>query len=165
MAEQVDVLICGSGSAGLCAATWLSRCGVRCKIIDSRSGPLIMGQADGVQCRTVEVFESFGLSEELLRDAYHVLETVFWSSDKNGGIVRRSRTVSTHESPFPSLGNMPCFESYTSWVSKRWPCNSVGRYHARTVTSTTRDLESSSNECTFARRNGSFQWSRSWLWL
>jgi phenol 2-monooxygenase len=94
MIEQVDVLICGSGSAGLCAATWLSRCGVPCKVLDSRSGPLVMGQADGVQCRTVEVFESFGLAEDLLREAYHVLETVFWASDHDGGISRRSRTVS-----------------------------------------------------------------------
>lgn len=29
-----------------------------------------MGQADGVQCRTVEIFEAFNLSEELLREAY-----------------------------------------------------------------------------------------------
>ncbi|CAI4219777.1 unnamed protein product [Parascedosporium putredinis] len=65
--EEVDVLICGSGSAGLSAAH---------------------GQADGVQCRTVEVMESFGLSEPVLREAYHVLEVAFWGDDGNGGIAR-----------------------------------------------------------------------------
>jgi len=91
MVQNVDVFICGSGSAGICAATWLARYGITCKIVDSRSGPLKVGQADGVQCRTVEVFDSFGIAEELLREAYHVLEVTFWSSDEKGGIIRSSR--------------------------------------------------------------------------
>ncbi|KAI1871577.1 uncharacterized protein JN550_004571 [Neoarthrinium moseri] len=88
MATQVDVLICGGGSAGLCAAVWLARCGIEYKILERRPGPLEMGQADGVQCRTVEVFESFGLSEDLLKEAYHVLELAFWAPDGAGGIKR-----------------------------------------------------------------------------
>lgn len=104
MAEQVDVFICGSGSAGLCAATWLARYGVRCKIVDSRSGPLEIGQADGVQCRTVEVFESFGIVEELLREACHVLEVTFWNPDgKDGGIVRTRSAADTA----PGLSHQP----------------------------------------------------------
>jgi phenol 2-monooxygenase len=91
MVQNVDVFICGSGSAGICAATWLARYGITCKIVDSRSGPLKVGQADGVQCRTVEVFDSFGIAEELLRESYHVLEVTFWSSDGKGGIIRSSR--------------------------------------------------------------------------
>ncbi|KAK4216634.1 3-hydroxybenzoate 4-monooxygenase [Rhypophila decipiens] len=89
--EQVDVLICGSGSAGLCAAVWLSRFGINYKIIERRDGPLKIGQADGVQTRTVEIFDSFGLAEDLLRESYHVLELAFWSppaDDKSGGIRR-----------------------------------------------------------------------------
>ncbi|KAI8274951.1 FAD-dependent monooxygenase [Colletotrichum sp. SAR 10_98] len=86
--EEVDVLICGSGSAGLCAAVWLARCGVKFKILERREGPLQQGQADGVQCRTVEIMESLGLSEDLLKEAYHVLELAFWTPDGNGGIRR-----------------------------------------------------------------------------
>ncbi|KPM35874.1 3-hydroxybenzoate 4-monooxygenase [Neonectria ditissima] len=93
MAEQVDVLICGSGSAGLCAAVWLARCGISYRILERRAGPLENGQADGVQCRTVEIFESFGLSEDLLKEAYHVLEIAFWASDGKGGLRR------THYAP------------------------------------------------------------------
>jgi phenol 2-monooxygenase len=95
MVQEVDVLICGSGSAGLCAATWLARSGISCKILERNTGPMELGQADGVQCRTVEVFESFGLSEELLKPAYHVLEVVFWSSDANRVLVRTNRTADT----------------------------------------------------------------------
>jgi len=104
--EEVDIVICGSGSAGICAATWLARYGVPCKIIDSRSGPMEIGQADGVQCRTVEVFESFNMAEDLLREAYHVLEVAFWSSSpevKEGGILRTGRAADTA----PGLSHMP----------------------------------------------------------
>jgi phenol 2-monooxygenase len=62
-----------------------------------------MGQADGVQCRTVEIFESLGLAEELLRESYHVLEVSFWSSDDKGGIIRTNRAADTE----PGLSHMP----------------------------------------------------------
>lgn len=104
MAENVDVLICGSGSAGLCAALWLSIYGIKSvKILERRPGPMTMGQADGVQCRTVEVFESFGIAEELLREAYHVLEVAFWSPDGKGGLHRKGRTADTQ----PGLSHQP----------------------------------------------------------
>ncbi|KAK0623750.1 FAD binding domain-containing protein [Immersiella caudata] len=90
--QSVDVLICGSGSAGLCAAVWLSRYNINYKILERRSGRLQIGQADGVQTRTVEIFDSFGIADPLLKEAYHVLEISFWSpddSDKDGGIKRK----------------------------------------------------------------------------
>ncbi|KAJ5811268.1 hypothetical protein N7474_007569 [Penicillium riverlandense] len=101
--EQVDVLICGSGSAGLCAATWLARYGVKCKVLERRAGPMKMGQADGVQCRTVEIFESFGISEELLREAYHVLEVNFWADEGSGIIKRTGRAADVQ----PGLSHQP----------------------------------------------------------
>ena len=56
MISYVDVLICGSGSAGIAAALWLARSGVQSfKVLERRDGPMKIGQADGVQCRTVEV--------------------------------------------------------------------------------------------------------------
>jgi phenol 2-monooxygenase len=90
MAEQVDVLICGSGSAGLCAALWLSKYGISYRMIEKRNGPLEVGQADGVQTRTVELFEAFNIAEPLLRDSYHVLELAFWVSPDHNGTIRRS---------------------------------------------------------------------------
>ncbi|EHK42283.1 hypothetical protein TRIATDRAFT_30979 [Trichoderma atroviride IMI 206040] len=102
MAEQVDVLICGCGSAGLCAAVWLSRCGISYKILERRDGPLENGQADGVQCRTVEIFESFGIAEDLLKEAYHVLEVAFWAAEGEG-IKRTHYTADTE----PGLSHQP----------------------------------------------------------
>ncbi|RMZ87228.1 hypothetical protein DV736_g5547, partial [Chaetothyriales sp. CBS 134916] len=93
--QEVDLLIVGSGSAGLAAATWLAIYGIRpsstdasvpggVTILEKRRGPMTLGQADGVQCRTVEIFESFGLSEALLKEAYHVLEVSFWNDLADG---------------------------------------------------------------------------------
>ena len=79
MTNKADVIICGSGSAGLSAATWLARYGVRCKILESRPGPLEWGIADGIQARTTEIFESFGIEDDLLREAYHNVEVAFWN--------------------------------------------------------------------------------------
>ena len=101
--EKVDVFICGSGSAGLSAATWLARYGVRCKIVDSRPGPLEVGQADGLQCRTTEIFESFGISEDLLKQSYHNIEETFWSPAKGGGL-ERTRSIPASD---PGLSHLP----------------------------------------------------------
>jgi phenol 2-monooxygenase len=96
MTIETDVVICGSGSAGICAAVWLAQAGVRFRLLERRPGPLEVGQADGVQCRTVEIFESFGISEELLREANHITELTFWSEDpKTGRLVRTSRAPDT----------------------------------------------------------------------
>lgn len=95
MENTFDVIICGSGSAGLCAATWLARYGLRCKILEKRAGPLQIGQADGVQCRTVEIYESFGIVEELLRESYHVLEFAFWVAGDDEGLKLKSRVADT----------------------------------------------------------------------
>ena len=95
MSDQVDVVICGSGSAGLASALWLARYGIRCKIFEQREGPMKVGQADGIQCRTVEIFESFSIAEELLRECYHVLEVTFWAPDDSRGIYRASRSIDT----------------------------------------------------------------------
>jgi phenol 2-monooxygenase len=98
---RTDVLIAGSGSAGIFAATWLAIYNIPFTILERRSGPLDIGQADGVQCRTVEIYESFGLSEDLLREAYHILEVCFWGSDdgdaerEKQGIKRKSRSIDT----------------------------------------------------------------------
>lgn len=109
MVHRTEVLICGSGSAGIFAGTWLARHNIPFTILERRPAPLEIGQADGVQCRTVEIYESFGLSEELLREAYHILEVCFWGErggDRQGkeqGIERKSRAVDTEV----GLSHMP----------------------------------------------------------
>ena len=53
----------------------------------------MFGQADGIACRSVEMFEAFGFSERVLRESYWVNETTFWgpSPDAPEVITRTGR--------------------------------------------------------------------------
>ena len=76
---EADVLIVGCGPAGLTLAAQLSAFpDIRTVIVDQKSGPLQLGQADGIACRTMEMFEAFGFVERVLKEAYWVNETTFW---------------------------------------------------------------------------------------
>ena len=106
--ETMDVLIVGTGPAGMLLAAQLSSFpNISSRIVDRREGPLQVGQADGVACRTVETFEAFGLSEKLVREAYWVNETVFWRPDPgdHDRIVRTGRVQDTQDglSEFPHV--------------------------------------------------------------
>ncbi|MFF5793736.1 FAD-binding monooxygenase [Paeniglutamicibacter sp. NPDC012692] len=92
--EAVDVLIVGTGPAGLVLAAQLAEFpGITTRIVESREAALEVGRADGVACRTVEMFNAFGLADRLLREAYWVNETVFWRPDAGdrNGIARSGR--------------------------------------------------------------------------
>jgi len=92
--EEVDVLIVGCGPAGLTLATQLAAFpDINTRIVDQKSGPLLIGQADGIACRTVEMFEAFGFCERVLKEAYWVNETSFWKpgEDQPEKITRSNR--------------------------------------------------------------------------
>jgi phenol 2-monooxygenase len=106
--EDVDVLIIGCGPAGLVLAAQMAGFpDVRTAVIDRRDGPLAVGQADGVACRTVEMFEAFGLADRLLREAYWVNEVCFWRPDPDdpARIKRAGRIQDTEDglSEFPHV--------------------------------------------------------------
>lgn len=66
--DKVDVLIIGAGPAGLMAANALSSFGVSVRVIDQRPNSVIVGQADGIQPRTIEVLQSYGLAKRLMTE-------------------------------------------------------------------------------------------------
>ncbi|MDE1169333.1 MAG: FAD-binding monooxygenase [Pseudomonas sp.] len=106
--DAVDVLIVGSGPAGLVLAAQLA-CfpNILTRVVERRGGRLQLGQADGIACRTVEMFNAFGLAEKLLREAYWVNETAFWrpQAEAGQGIHRTGRVQDTEEglSEFPHV--------------------------------------------------------------
>ncbi len=106
--EQVDVLIVGCGPAGLTLAAQLAAFpDISTRIIEQKDGPLQLGQADGVACRTMEMFEAFGFSERLMKEAYWVNEVTFWKPDgaQPDNIVRSGRVQDTEDglSEFPHV--------------------------------------------------------------
>jgi phenol 2-monooxygenase len=106
--KRVDVLVVGCGPAGLLLAAQLANFpDISTVVIDRRDGPLEVGQADGVACRTVEMFEAFGLADRLVAEAYWVNEVSFWRPDPHNRtkIARTGRVADTEEglSEFPHV--------------------------------------------------------------
>ena len=61
---EADVLIVGCGPAGLTLAAQLAAFpDIYTVIVEQKTGPLQLGQADGVACRTMEMFEAFGFAD------------------------------------------------------------------------------------------------------
>ena len=80
--EEVDVLIVGCGPAGLTLATQLSAFpDIKTCIVEQKPGRLLLGQADGIACRTMEMFNAFGFGERVLKEACWINETTFWKPD------------------------------------------------------------------------------------
>jgi len=108
VASEVDVLIIGCGPAGLTLAAQLAAFpNIKTRIVERKPGPLLVGQADGVACRSVEMFNAFGFAERMLKEAYWVNETTFWKPDESApnSITRSARIQDTEDglSEFPHL--------------------------------------------------------------
>lgn len=105
---EVDVLIIGCGPAGLTLAAQLAVFpDVTTRIIDQKPGPLLVGQADGIACRTMEMFQAFGFADQVLRESCWINQTCFWKPDetKPGTIMRSGRIQDTEDglSEFPHV--------------------------------------------------------------
>jgi 2-polyprenyl-6-methoxyphenol hydroxylase-like FAD-dependent oxidoreductase len=60
-----DVLICGAGAAGLALALDLARRGLSFRLIDKIGGPFHGSRGKGIQPRTQEIFEDFGVIDRI----------------------------------------------------------------------------------------------------
>jgi len=89
--KEVDVLIVGCGPAGLTLAAQLSACpDIKTCIVEQKPERMLRGQADGIACRTMEMFNAFGFAERVLKEACWINETTFWKPDdkQRANIVR-----------------------------------------------------------------------------
>ncbi len=132
--DEVDVLIVGSGPAGTLLAAQLSTFPhIHARLIERRAGPLELGRADGVACRTVETFEAFGLGTRLIHEAYWVNETVFWrpSAQDRSKIERTGRIQDVEDglSEFPHvIVNQARMQEYLLEYMRKSPSRMVPDY-------------------------------------
>jgi phenol 2-monooxygenase len=106
--EEVDVLIVGCGPAGLNLAAQLSQFpDIKTCIVEQKPGRLLLGQADGIACRTMEMFHAYGFAERVAKEACWINETTFWKPDDGHTehIVRGGRVQDVEDglSEFPHV--------------------------------------------------------------
>jgi phenol 2-monooxygenase (NADPH) len=149
--EEVDVLIVGCGPAGLTLAAQLSAfADIKTCIVDQKPGPLLRGQADGIACRTMEMFHAYGFSERVLREAYWVNETTFWKPDdgRRENIIRSGRIQDTEDglSEFPHvILNQARVHDFYLDVMRKSPARLVP-YYARRLLDLQTDPAASSDD-------------------
>ncbi|KAI0296545.1 FAD binding domain-containing protein [Multifurca ochricompacta] len=65
-------------------ANALVRAGLNVRVIDKRPVKVAAGQADGIQPRTIEVLQSYGLADKVLSQAAFMIMAAFYNPGPNG---------------------------------------------------------------------------------
>jgi 2-polyprenyl-6-methoxyphenol hydroxylase-like FAD-dependent oxidoreductase len=78
-----EVFITGAGPTGLVLAIWLTRLGVRVRIVDKLAAPETTSRAIGVQARTLEFYRQIGFAETLIAHGRKAPATNLWVDGKN----------------------------------------------------------------------------------
>lgn len=97
MDTKTDVLIVGGGLTGLTSAALLAYHGVDCMVIERHSGTSIQYKFAGISPRSMEIFRSIGLEEEIRANR---------TGDQQAGLIGRGRTLSD-----PAI----------QWSGQAWP--------------------------------------------
>jgi 2-polyprenyl-6-methoxyphenol hydroxylase-like FAD-dependent oxidoreductase len=94
------VLIIGAGPTGLVLAHWLTKLGVRVRIIDKTTEPGTTSRAVAVQARTLEFYRQIGLADEIVDAGVKVAAANFWARGAKAARVPLGR-MGEGLSPYP----------------------------------------------------------------
>ncbi len=95
-----SVLITGAGPTGLVLALWLTRLGVKVRIIDKTAEPGTTSRAVAVQARTLELYRQVGLSAAVVDAGVKVAGVNFWVRGARAARIPLGR-IGEGFSPFP----------------------------------------------------------------
>ena len=95
-----DILIVGAGPTGLVLALWLTRLGVRVRIIDKTAEPGTASRALAVQARSLEHYAQVGLADIIVSRGRKILAVNLWAAGRHAA---RAEFAGMGEgiSPFP----------------------------------------------------------------
>lgn len=85
--SYTDLLIVGAGPAGLMAACWASQYNMSTRIIDEKTERTQAGHADGLQSRTLEILQSFGLVHSILQQGVTDADVCYWVRSASQSII------------------------------------------------------------------------------
>src|SRR5689334_25007174 len=80
--EKTEVLIVGAGPTGLVLALWLTRLGVRARILDNTAEAGTTSRALAIQARTLEFYRQIGLANAVVERGRNVSAVNLWVSGK-----------------------------------------------------------------------------------
>jgi 2-polyprenyl-6-methoxyphenol hydroxylase-like FAD-dependent oxidoreductase len=80
--RTTDVLIVGAGPTGLVLALWLTRLGVRVRIVDKTAEPGTTSRALAVQARTLELYRQVGLADAIVERGRKAAAANLWVAGK-----------------------------------------------------------------------------------
>jgi 2-polyprenyl-6-methoxyphenol hydroxylase-like FAD-dependent oxidoreductase len=80
--RDTDVLIVGAGPTGLVLALWLTRMGVRVRIVDKTAEPGTTSRAVAVQARTLELYSQMGLADAVIERGWKTIAVNLWVDGK-----------------------------------------------------------------------------------
>src|SRR5690349_20140359 len=80
--QNSDVLIVGAGPTGLVLALWLTKLGVRVRIIDKTAAPGTTSRALAVQARTLELYRQLDLTDIVVARGHRTPAANLWVGGK-----------------------------------------------------------------------------------
>jgi 2-polyprenyl-6-methoxyphenol hydroxylase-like FAD-dependent oxidoreductase len=95
-----SILIAGAGPTGLALALWLTRLGIRVRIIDRSTGPGLTSRALAVQVRTLEFYRQLGIADLVIDGGVQVAALNFWVQGSRAARVPL-RQIGEGLSPYP----------------------------------------------------------------
>ena len=98
--RDAEVLIVGAGPSGLVLALWLTRLGVRVRIVDKLAAPETTSRAVGVQARTLELYGQIGLADAVVARGRKALAVNLWATGRKAARFFFS-DMGADISPFP----------------------------------------------------------------
>jgi 2-polyprenyl-6-methoxyphenol hydroxylase-like FAD-dependent oxidoreductase len=95
-----EVLIAGAGPTGLVLALWLTRLGVRVRIVDKTSEPGTTSRALAVQARTLEFYGQLGFADKVVEQGRWATEANLWVNGRRAAQINLDG-MGSEISPYP----------------------------------------------------------------
>jgi 2-polyprenyl-6-methoxyphenol hydroxylase-like FAD-dependent oxidoreductase len=104
--NDCDVLIVGAGPTGLVLALWLTRLGVKVRIVDTTAAPGTTSRALAVQARTLELYRQLDLTDAVREHGHQIPAVNLWVKGARAARVT-FEAVGADLTPYPFLQIFP----------------------------------------------------------